>query len=384
MNDLSKRKTTGVSELHRARCGSLVGSRCDCRPRYCAEVYDRRKGRKHRRNFRSRAEAIAWREARRTAMRRGEVPAARMLLHDFWERLLLGMIEGAVLNRSGDRFKPSVIRGYEEAMRNYVLPELGGLPLGEITRRHLQYLVDRMHGQGLSPSTIRNKVMPMRLVSRRAMRDGDIAINPTVGLELPTYRGRRDRVASPSEAAALLAALQPADRAVWATALYGGLRRGELLALRWEDVDFDRGVIRVERSWDAKEGALEPKSRAGHRAVPLTPMLREHLLTHALATGRRAGLVFGRTATTPLSASAVGVRAKKAWTSTGLSPITLHEARHTFASLMIAARVPPKSLSVYMGHSSIVITLDLYGHLLPGDEATSAALLDELLRREFS
>jgi integrase len=164
--------------------------------------------------------------------------------------------------------------------------------------------------------------------------------------------------------------------------MYAGPRRGELLALRWEDIDLDRGVIRVERGWDAKEGVLEsPKSRAGRRTVPVTPILREHLLTHALATGRRSGLVFGRTATTPFNPSALGQRAKRAWADAGLSPITLHEARHTFASLMIAAGVHAKALSVYMGHSSIVISVDLYGHLLPGDEAESAAMLDALLSR---
>jgi integrase len=122
-------------------------------------------------------------------------------------------------------------------------------------------------------STIRNAVMPLRVIYRRAIEDGDVAVSPTHGLRLPAVRGKRDRVASPSAAAELLAALPENDRALWATAMYAGLRRGELLALKWEQVDLAQGVIRVERAWDVKEGAIEPKSRAGRRSVPIPAVL---------------------------------------------------------------------------------------------------------------
>ena len=121
-------------------------------------------------------------------------------------------------------------------------------------------------------------------------------MNPTTGLELPAVEGRRERIASPAEAEALLAALPERDRAIWATAMYAGLRRGELLALRWEDVDLAAGVIHVERSWDAKEGVVAPKSRAARRTVPIAGVLREHLVQHTLRSGRRGGLVFGTSA----------------------------------------------------------------------------------------
>jgi integrase len=116
-------------------------------------------------------------------------------------------------------------------------------------------------------------------------------------VELPAVEGRRDRIASPAEAEQLLAALPEPDRAVYATAMYAGLRLGELRALRCEDIDLDRNVIRVERAWDAIEGVIEPKSKAGRRTVPVPKALRAHLLRHQMATGRRAGLIFGRTPT---------------------------------------------------------------------------------------
>ena len=126
-------------------------------------------------------------------------------------------------------------------------------------------------------------------------------------------------------------------------------------------------------------------------------MLRERLISHRLRTGRSSGLVFGPDGTQPFSYTAIRDRASRAWAATcvcgtmltstttpsatfqPLQRIGLHEARHTFASLMIAARVNVKALSTYMGHSGISITLDRYGHLMPGNEQEAAGLLDTYL-----
>jgi integrase len=214
------------------------------------------------------------------------------------------------------------------------------------------------------------------------MARGDVAVNPTSGIELPAVRGRRDRIASPEEAAKLVAALpREHDRAVWATGLYAGLRLGELRALRWEDVDLTGGVLRVERSWDAREGVVEPKSRSGRRTVPIPAVLRSDIAGHRLRSGRTTGLVFGQGNGRAFNVTSLRDRALVAWTKAGLLPIKLHECRHTFASLMIAAGVNPKALSTFMGHASITITLDQYGHLFPGSEEEAAELLDAYLDR---
>ena len=109
--------------------------------------------------------------------------------------------------------------------------------------------------------------------------------------------------------------------------------------------------------------------------------LRVHLAEQRLQTGRATGLVFGRSADAPFDPSTVVDRARKAWAQAGVTSIGLHECRHTFASLMIAAGVNAKALSTYMGHSSITITLDRYGHLFPGNEDEAAGLLDAYLER---
>jgi len=99
----------------------------------------------------------------------------------------------------------------------------------------------------------------------------------------------------------------------------------------------------------------------------------------ALATGRASGLVASPGRATPLDADKLTAPATAAWAKAKLAPLTLHEARHTYASLMIAAGVQPKPLSEFMGHSGITITLDRYGHLYPGARAEAAAMLDRLL-----
>jgi len=159
------------------------------------------------------------------------------------------------------------------------------------------------------------------------------------------------------------------------------LRRGELLALRWEDVDLKAGQIHVTRSWDVNEGHdVGPKSAVGRRKVPIASRLKSLLAAHRLA-GRVDGLVFGENGTRAASPAATTKRADAAWKAAKLQRITLHEARHTYASLMIAAGVNAKALSTYMGHANISITLDRYGHLMPGNEAEAANLLDAYLDR---
>jgi integrase len=276
---------------------------------------------------------------------------------------LEGAKAGAITKkRDGQAYKPSTLRGYEQALRDYLLPALGGARLSEIRRVDLQDFADRLRADGLDASTIRNTIAPLRVVFRRALARGEIAVNPTSGLELPSPEGGRERIASPEEAAQLLDALRPEDRALWATALYAGLRAGELQALYWENVDPAQGVIRVEQSYDPKARVfVAPKSRAGRRKVPVAAVLRDFLVEHRMRAGRSEGLVFGATAERPFTPSNVWRRARTAWKRAGLEPIGLHEARHTFASLMIAAGVNAKALSTYMGHSSITITYDRYG-----------------------
>ena len=111
-----------------------------------------------------------------------------------------------------------------------------------------------MHAAGLSGSTVRNKLDPLRVAYRRALQDETVTRNPVEKLRLPAHAAKPRRVAAPDRVTALLDALPLAERAAWSCAFFAGLRVGELRALRWRRVRFDAGVITVEAGWDDQDG----------------------------------------------------------------------------------------------------------------------------------
>jgi integrase len=247
--------------------------------------------------------------------------------------------------------------------------------------------VDKMLAQELAASTIRNTVNPLQAIFRHAVRREVAPLNPTRDLELPVARGRRDRIATAVEASRLIEALPSEDRSLWATAFYAGLRRGELQALRVSDIDLKRSEIHVQRSWDQEEGPIPPKSKAGTRTVPLLAVLRPYLKDAA----GNSDLAFGRGPEQPFDPKTVGDRAKRSWNRANeskaekgelrqaLRPMTLHECRHTFASLLIDAGVNPKAIQEFMGHATIEETFSRYGHLMPGARDQARELVDAYL-----
>lgn len=350
--------------------------------RFRATVFDKRSGKRIRRTFPNLTAAKRWREDATVALRRGELRVEHSpRVGDALAELLDGMRTGSVLNRSGERYKPGTCRTYSYAVRDVLTPRLGHLRLHEVRRRDVQRIVDDLRGDGASASQVRNAIDPLRVLYRRAMRDELVTVSPADHLDLPAMRPAEQQVPAPADVAGLLDALPAEDRALWATAFYAGLRRGELRALRWQDVDLAASVIRVRHGWDDVEGEQAPKSRAGIRDVPVIPQLVEHLTEHRRATGRMAGaLVFGSAAAIPFSTSSVHRRAREAWIAAGLEPVGLHLARHTCVSFMAAAGVPVTDAQTFAGHSDPRTTQGIYTHTLPGAEAHAAERMGAWLR----
>src|SRR5262249_44407926 len=156
-----------------------------------------------------------WRHDAASAVRKGTLKApTRQTLEQAAERWLEGAKRGAILTRSGGRYKPAVLRGYEADLRRYVLPEIGALQLAQIRRADLQALVDRLVSASHSASKIHNVLMPVRALCRHALERDELLVNPTTNLRLPVANGRRERAASPHEAAELITALPAEDRAL--------------------------------------------------------------------------------------------------------------------------------------------------------------------------
>jgi integrase len=367
----------GITTRHSRACRKRDGKRCNCSPSYEAWVYSKRDGEKIRKTFHNFAEAKSWRADAEGGIRKRTLRApSKITLAEAAEEFLEGAKAGTIRNRSGDAYKPGTVRSYERALRLRVLPELGGHRLTDLTRFDMKDFVDRLQAQGLNASTIQVTFASIGVIYGHAVDRGRVAVDPTKGVKLPRAKGKRKRITSPEEATRLLAALPAEDRPLWATAMYAGLRRGELRALRWEDVDLGGNIIHVQRSWDPIEGAQETKTDA-ERKVPIASILRDYLVEHRIRATDPNGLVFGE-GEEPFSLNTVRNRALRAWDEVGLEPITPHEARHTYASTMIAAGVNAKAISEFMGHS-IQDTYDTYGHLMPGNEA--AGLQDAYLSR---
>jgi integrase len=172
------------------------------------------------------------------------------------------------------------------------------------------------------------------------------------------------------------------------------LRRGELRALRWTDINKAVTKIHVQRGWDDKAGPIDPKSKKGTRHVPIPNVLRLLLLEHKARTGRRGDdLVFGSTPTTPFTSSNVTKQACRAWAAAAVGvflrgeqpaipvePIGLHECRHTYVSIMHAAGRSLEEIGDYVGHTSAYMT-DRYRHLLEGQSDEAAAAFDAFISR---
>jgi integrase len=396
------RKSTGIEVRHARFCATREDRACNCTPSVRAWVYDRRAGGKTRKTYTGSgalAEAKGWRadaigQVRRGLLKAGPSPTLRVA----GEAWIEAAERGEIRTRSGDEWKPSTLRGYRRSLRDRILPDLGDVKLADLRRVDVQDLADRLLADGLDPSTIRNALMPLRGIFRRAVSRGDVAVSPMSGLELPAVRGRRDRIAEPAEALRLIETLPEEDRALWACVFYAGLRLGELRALEYDrndGLDLAGGVIHVRQSWDQHAGRVAPTSRAGVRDVPIAGVLRDYLVAHKLRSGRSDGLVFGRKATSPFNPSSVAKRAAAAWAKANaeeleraeeegrkpslLEPIGLHECRHTAISTWAEAGVSAKRISTWAGHSSVAFTLDRYAKVFEKLERSEMERVDDFL-----
>jgi integrase len=391
----------GLRPRHSSWCRAHSGCRCNCEPSWEASVYLKGERKKLRKTFSSRREALSWRRERLPLVDAGRLrtPSPHTLAEAACSWIAMAQ-SGEIVNRSGRPYKPSALRTIEQDLRLRLIPELGAHRMGEIARVDLQRRVGTWLAQGLSPSKVHASVNAARVLFRDfdliSGTENPLAHDPTRGLRLPAVTGRRDRIATPDEARRLIAALEHENRALWATAMYAGVRHGELRALRVDDIDLEHRRINIRRGWDQYEGEIDTKSERGRRSTVIIGLLRDLLASYLKLTGRAGDdLIFGRSSTRPFATNTVNARARRAWEAARrredaeeripvgnrIRPIGLHECRHTAVSQMLDAGVTIDKVSKFMGHASITITIDRYGHLLPGGEAEAAALIDAYQER---
>jgi integrase len=344
--------------------------------------------------------AAQWRAQATTALARGALrtPTRRTFREEAtnWQRRAEA---GEAFTRSGHPYKPGVVRLVAADCRKYLNPAFGSSRLGAITRRDVQALVDRLRAERdddgeakHSASKVRSVVTSLKIVLRRPLEDDEIQDDPTTRLRLPPPPESREWEGTPERVAALVAALPEELRALYATAAYAGLRRGELLALRVEnlheldDADGEAWLeVTGDGNWDAVDGRVTPKSSAGVRVVPVPATLRAILLAHTRSTLRSgAALAFGKTASAVFDAKGVQARADRAFTRAEIERVTLHELRHAYRSFLGDCGIPEERSDRYLGHSSGRASRvgRSYSHRIAGQLAADAATLEAYLQGE--
>lgn len=319
----------GIRKRHAKSCSAPSGGRCRCDGGYEASVYSPRDGKKVYKTFRRESEAKSWRADAKRSLDHGKLRAPNgRTVREAAEAWLQGAERGEIRNRSGRPYKPSTLRGYRLALTERILPALGSRKLNAITTSDLQALVDGWQAEGQAASTIRNSLKPVQAIYRRARSREGVPVNPTHDLELPMPEPGEVEIVAPDIAAQLLDALPAWDRVAWATALYAGLRYGELRALRWGAIDLTGGTIRVRESWDPMEGSIAPKTRTSQRTTPMPGALRDLLLDRRQREDDPAdgSLVFGDDGGMPFHAASLYRRADRAWSNAGLTKrLRLHQ-----------------------------------------------------------
>jgi integrase len=270
--------------------------------------------------------------------------------------------------------RPRTLVDYTGRLERHVLPRLGEHRLDEIGIDEILALIGDLRRRGYAGSTICAVLMPLSRLFAHAVRRNLIEVNPISKLdrnERPRVSRKERPVLNRDEIGRLLEAAPPLERTLLATAIFTGLRQGELLGLRWKDIDFDNQVIRVRSALDRRRRHVPPKTQHALRDVVLMPALAQALQQHR-AESRFAhpeDYVFTTQVGTPLHWGNLAPRTlKPALRKAGIRDLRWHDLRHTFASLLIAGGANITFVSRQLGHSSSQITLSVYAHLLDREE----------------
>jgi integrase len=254
-------------------------------------------------------------------------------------------------------------------LKKHLLPRFGDNAISDITRQEIQVYVAQLIKEGYAPKSIDHIHDVLSAVLRTAVKWGHLQENPASGVELPKLKTVRPKWAlTPHQAAALLQNLQPLPRAMVGLALLSGLRRGELFALRWQDIDENARVLTVrEAVYDGTFGT--PKTEASLRQIPLSEVaLRFVGDWKQLATSTdRDALVFSTRTGTSIAPNNVLRRAIfPACDALELPRATWLTFRRTYSSWSHDKGVPGKVVAQLMGHANVDTTLNVYTQVLDG------------------
>lgn len=331
-------------------------------------------GRERSRTFGTQREAKAWLAETEAALGAGEWTDRRagQLTVEHWSGEWLGTLT---------HLKPSTLAGYRSTLETHVLPWLGDWPIVGIDRLAVKRWVADLDGAGVGPASIRKAVTMLRGVIDTAIDGGALRSNPCARLRLPKVRSQEMYFLEPAQVEELADTIAPPYGLLVRMAAYTGMRAGELSALRVENVDLLAGRVRVVESASEAHGRWEVTSTKTHRerTVPLPKFLVRQLDEHLV--GHPGGLLFRAERGGPLRHVTFYRRQfKPAVLEAPSVPdgLRFHDLRHTCAAMLIALGAHPRAVMERLGHSSVTVSLDRYGHLFPSIDESLTDGLDEL------
>ncbi len=287
--------------------------------------------------------------------------------------------------------KASTVSDYRQTIKRNIVPALGDRRLHEVTRAEIKRLIASLVGQGLKKQTIHNILAPLKEAYHHAMDDGIVGMNPVArtGRLTRSKEDCRSHI-SPLTAEEVRGVLQAAEKKgaltvypILLCAVRSGLREGELIGLQWDDVDFRGGFMEVRRAVVRRRETSTKTHKI--RRVDLSPQLQEVLQRlkeirdlEAMAKPTEASPWVFLSHTGNRWADQTLRRAfKDCLTRAEIRQVRFHDLRHTFASLLIQQGANPKYVQQQLGHGSIQVTMDIYGHLFPGDHRHVVSRLDD-------
>lgn len=301
------------------------------------------------------------------------------------------------LAEGSHRWKPATERGNRASVRTHVVPYLGDLALADLDRAAIFSWLDQLRATGLAPRTVQLAAASLSGACQTAVEHGAMRANPAVRLRVAGRRRREPRFLTVEQVEALAAAIAypprrpagngarsvapdayPAHGLLVRVAAYTGLRPAELAGLRCTDVDLDSGVVHVVRGATEVGGRLVdgPTKTGRSRAVPIPAAIagdvEAHLAQRTKADGRSGWVFIAPGGGRHRHGTFYRRHFLPAAERVGLAGMIFYDLRHTFAALMVAEGVHPRALMELMGHSSISVTMDVYGHLFPGLSAAGA------------
>lgn len=282
---------------------------------------------------------------------------------------------------------------YEVTARRHIKPEIGRVELGRLTPQVVQALIRKKEREGLSPRSVAIVRAVLRTALNHALRLGAVERNVAALVDVPRQVRKEREWLTPEQGRRFLDAVaEDRQAALYRLALSLGMRQGELIGLRWQDVDLDAGRLRVSRTLDrAGDGQTfkEPKTEQSRRTIDLPASVvaalrahrdRQHFERQAAGTRwQETGLVFVTPVGTALDPANLLKAFKRHLQDAGLPEMRFHDLRHSAASMLLADGLPMNVVSDILGHSLTSTTVDIYAHVAPAARREAAAVMDRLL-----